>query len=178
MDVITRITAVPSMTATTDIINVLVNIVFSICCFSSGTYRGLKNRGATCYLNATLQVLFMTESFRERVMRSVLLLVFCLFVFYLSELLVAKMIHCTEMKNSCFIFRAPSDTNEKLVSTLNEIFQELSNQERGAPSVSTRGIIRSLGIQNGEFMMGILGMLSLQYVCVWFVCMKCVVFSL
>lgn len=119
----------------------------------------------------------MTESFRERVMRSVLLLVFCLFVFYLSELLVDKMIHCTEMKNSSF-FRASSDTNEKLVSTLKEIFQELSNQYSDAPSVSTRGIIRSLGIQNGEFMMGILGMLSLHYVCVWLVCMKCVVFSL
>ncbi|XP_048054270.1 ubiquitin carboxyl-terminal hydrolase 12-like isoform X2 [Megalobrama amblycephala] len=76
------------------------------------SYRGLNNRGATSYLNATLQVLFMTKSFRERVMR------------------------------------VPSDPNEKLVSALKEIFQELSNQDNGAPSVSTRGIITSLGIQN------------------------------
>ncbi|XP_048054278.1 ubiquitin carboxyl-terminal hydrolase 47-like isoform X2 [Megalobrama amblycephala] len=77
-----------------------------------GSYRGLNSQGATSYLNAILQVLFMTRSFRERVMG------------------------------------ASSDTNENLVSALKKIFQELSNQYSGAPSVSTRGIITSLGIQN------------------------------
>ncbi|XP_008426236.2 probable ubiquitin carboxyl-terminal hydrolase creB [Poecilia reticulata] len=32
-------------------------------------YRGLVNHGATCYLNSVLQVLFMTEEFREAVIR-------------------------------------------------------------------------------------------------------------
>uniref|UniRef100_A0A3P9NCY2 USP domain-containing protein n=1 Tax=Poecilia reticulata TaxID=8081 RepID=A0A3P9NCY2_POERE len=30
-------------------------------------YHGLKNQGATCYLNSVLQVLYMTKDFREAV---------------------------------------------------------------------------------------------------------------
>ncbi|XP_041635740.1 ubiquitin carboxyl-terminal hydrolase 36-like isoform X2 [Cheilinus undulatus] len=37
--------------------------------FSSGKYHGLINQGATCYLNSVLQVLFMTEDFKEAVQR-------------------------------------------------------------------------------------------------------------
>ncbi|XP_043079531.1 ubiquitin carboxyl-terminal hydrolase 21-like isoform X5 [Puntigrus tetrazona] len=33
-------------------------------------YRGLLNQGATCFLNAALQVLFMTQEFRDRVLRA------------------------------------------------------------------------------------------------------------
>ncbi|XP_016344388.1 ubiquitin carboxyl-terminal hydrolase 8-like [Sinocyclocheilus anshuiensis] len=75
-------------------------------------YRGLLNLGATCYLNATLQVLFMTQAFRERV-----------------------------------LLLTPGDTSEKLESALKELFKELSNQVRGAQSISTEGIIKALGIQ-------------------------------
>ncbi|KAK2863058.1 hypothetical protein Q5P01_002591 [Channa striata] len=35
------------------------------------TYHGLKNQGATCYLNSVLQVLFMTKEFKEAVGRSI-----------------------------------------------------------------------------------------------------------
>ncbi|KAK2906480.1 hypothetical protein Q8A67_005465 [Cirrhinus molitorella] len=80
---------------------------------ASGPYRGLLNQGATCYLNATLQVLFMTKPFRQRVLQG-----------------------------------APSDTSEKLVSALKELFKELSSQDRGAQSVSTKEVIKALAIQN------------------------------
>ncbi|RXN37784.1 ubiquitin carboxyl-terminal hydrolase 16-like isoform X1 [Labeo rohita] len=76
-------------------------------------YRGLRNQGATCYLNATLQVLFMTEAFRERV-----------------------------------LLGTPCDTSEILVSALKELFEELSSQDGAPQSVSTKGVIKALGIQN------------------------------
>ncbi|KTF84179.1 hypothetical protein cypCar_00035860, partial [Cyprinus carpio] len=79
---------------------------------ASGPYRGLCNLGATCYLNATLQVLFMTQAFRERVLR-----------------------------------RTPGDTSEKLETALKELFEELSDQDGGAQSVSTKGVIKALSIQ-------------------------------
>ncbi len=66
-------------TANTAINVVFIKIALSICCFSSDPYRGLLNEGATCYLSAALQVLFMTEAFRERVLLgSVLFLFFSL----------------------------------------------------------------------------------------------------
>ncbi len=36
---------------------------------SSEGYSGLVNQGATCYLNAVLQTLFMTKKFREAIMK-------------------------------------------------------------------------------------------------------------
>ncbi|KAL1251873.1 hypothetical protein QQF64_019669 [Cirrhinus molitorella] len=42
----------------------------------------------------------------------------------------------------------PSDTSEKLVSALKELFKELSSQDRGAQSVSTKEVIKALAIQN------------------------------
>ncbi|XP_063048610.1 ubiquitin carboxyl-terminal hydrolase 47-like [Engraulis encrasicolus] len=37
---------------------------------SSGAQNGLRNQGATCYLNSGLQILFMTKEFREGVLNS------------------------------------------------------------------------------------------------------------
>lgn len=62
--------------------------------------------------------------------------------------------------------------NGKLESALKEIFEELSNQDRGAKSVSTHGIIRSLGIQS-KFMMGIIYNIW-KYLVVTAVCLVCV----
>ncbi|XP_059399330.1 ubiquitin carboxyl-terminal hydrolase 40-like [Carassius carassius] len=75
-------------------------------------YRGLLNLGATCYLNSTVQVLFMTRAFRERVLQ-----------------------------------RTPGDTSEKLETALKELFEELCDQDKGALSVSTKRVIKALGVQ-------------------------------
>lgn len=81
---------------------VVVFVHISICFLSSGSYRGLLNQGATCYLNATLQVLFMTPAFRDRVL---LLLVLSSCFFNSSQLFVAKMNSRTEMKSTRLIFQ-------------------------------------------------------------------------
>ncbi|XP_034413564.1 putative ubiquitin carboxyl-terminal hydrolase 50 [Cyclopterus lumpus] len=43
--------------------------IYKIVSSPAKTYHGLVNQGSTCYLNSVLQVLFMTEDFREAVKR-------------------------------------------------------------------------------------------------------------
>ncbi len=71
-----------------------------------------------------------------------------------------------------FFFRTPGDPSEKLESALKELFEELSRQDRGDKSISTKGVIQALGIQRSMFMIGIF-----SCNCALFVCMRCVVLS-